>query len=887
MSMHADSVRILAARLGVPEAQVEAALSLEGLSLGPEHTQATTASRATLAPTAPPIVEESSGATEAPSSALSGLLGDRYRDLGPLGVGGMGEVRRVYDRQLRRVVAMKTLRTNLLENPAAVSRFIEEAEITAQLQHPGIIPIHDRGVLPDGRVWFTMREIEGRSFFEAIRDHHRAVDDNVEVATRRRRRLIESLHRVCAAVSHAHERGVVHRDLKPENIMMGQQGEILVVDWGLARVGRSEPEASSPSTVDSTRSARQAFLTQMGQVAGTPAYMSPEQADGALGQIGTTSDVYSLGVILYVILRGRTPFRGSDQDELLELVRGGAGHDVWESLVQVGTKEARGRAMTKPVVPTGLVEICRRAMQRKPADRFACAGALGEAIQAWLDGAQQRAEAVELVERALQQVSRIEALQQDARRLRRTAREGLVGLSPWAPVHVKAPLWDMEDRAARADAQASLLALEKEMLLHSSLTRVASLPVAHAALAALYHSVHQQTERRRKGSARVEALLRRHALALPREHPDRTRFLAYLDGRGRLSLRTDPPGATVQVYRYTEVERNMVPRDLGVLGVTPLERIVLDAGSYLCVVTCPGFVPVHYPLHIARQAHWTGGLPGMEHPPPLLLLDAETLGSGARYVPAGPMLLGDHRGVPPELADRSVWVDGFVIQTTPVTNAQYLEFLNDPSVDGDRWVPQERPNPRGEPGSRLLPRDIDGRFELAVDPDGDEWRPAMPVVYVDYAAACAYAQWLSRRSGQSWRLPTEIEWRKACQGVDGRPYPWGWVAEPTRAQNLLSGPPRQVLTDVGTFPDDCSPYGVLDMGGNCQEWTLDSEVDCRRRIADRRALVPRLDAGTSRLVCGASWTQALDAHVRNAPHQQPLTGRSGGLGFRLVRSVPA
>ena len=248
------------------------------------------------------------------------------------------------------------------------------------------------------------------------------------------------------------------------------------------------------------------------------------------------------------------------------------------------------------------------------------------------------------------------------------------------------------------------------------------------------------------------------------------------------------------------------------------------------------------------------------------------------------MRLGTHHGVPPQLVDTPIWVDGFAIQATPVTNAAYLEFLNDPAVDGLRWAPRERDNPRGEPGS-LLVAHVDGHFELSVDPDGDRWTPHMPVVYVSYAAAQAYARWLSRRTGYIWRLPTELEWRKACQGVDGRPFPWGWHPEPTRAQCLHSGPPRQILTDVATFPDDRSPYGVHDMAGNCNEWTLDRDVDFRDRIANGRARIPEYEDGASRLVCGVSWLQSLESQLQSAPQQQPITGRSGALGFRLVREV--
>ena len=886
-----DALRDLARLVGASPDAVRAALDAAGL-LDPAAGPATR-SRPTLAMWSqddPPPPDPAAPAAVRPTVAPEDWA-QRYDDRGPIGMGGMGEVRRVYDRVLRRTLAMKILRESLQHYPHIVARFIEEAEVTAQLQHPGVVPIHDRGVLPDGRLWFTMREVGGRTLEDAIAALHDGEAVGPEDRRRGQRRLVQAIRRACAAVAFAHERGVVHRDLKPSNIMLGPHDDVLVLDWGLARTPRSgeQRDAGDVAAIQTSRNTAQLHPTQIGQVAGTPAYMAPEQARGEVHQIGPWSDVFSLGITLYEALVGETPTHGASPT-----ARGGAPsadetRPMWTSAPADGAPGLDGEAPAAgtprdgdAALPSGLQAICWRALAQAPRDRFPSAGALGEALQAWLDGAQQRVQATALVAQARDRVPIQQALVEEAQRLARAAGQGLRALPPWAPIDQKAPLWALQDEAAAASRRANLASHEQEMLLHSALTRVPDLPDAHAALARHYAAVHQELERTRRDPARVEAQLRRHTGALPPQHPDRAGLRAYLDGRGLLTLHTDPPGATVTIHRLEEVQRRLVPTEGRSLGATPLDAVELPAGSYLCELRHPDRATATYPVHIGRQAHWDGRPPGETQPYPVPLLRADRVPPAARYVPAGPMLPGGHGGVPDDLAATPVWVEGFFIQETPVTNADYLAFINDPAVDGDRWAPRERPNPRGEPGSLLVARTASGRFELTIDPDGDEWTPDMPAVYVDLAAARAYAAWLSAQTNRRWRLPTELEWRKACQGVDGRPYPWGYEPEPTWAQCLLSGPGRQILTDVKTFPEDRSPYGVHDLAGNCQEWTADTELDVRARIRGGRALPPPAGVGPVHIVCGGQWNRPLERHTRRAPKSQPPLGRAGGLGFRLV-----
>ena len=207
---------------------------------------------------------------------------DRYERLGLLGTGGMGEVWRVRDRDLNRTMAMKVIRAELMERGNVLARFIEEAQCSAQLQHPGIVPVHELGRLPGGEFYFTMAEVRGRTLSEVIGEVHWASKGDrwrTSATGWTFRKLVDAFHRVCEAVAYAHARGVVHRDLKPDNVMLGAHGEVLVVDWGLAKVvGRPDhaAEAGELEPVTTDRSADSSKATRMGAVAGTPAYMPVE-----------------------------------------------------------------------------------------------------------------------------------------------------------------------------------------------------------------------------------------------------------------------------------------------------------------------------------------------------------------------------------------------------------------------------------------------------------------------------------------------------------------------------------------------------------------------------------------------------------------------------------
>ena len=219
---------------------------------------------------------------------LPDLDGTPYEILETLGRGGMGTVYLARDRRLDREVALKVIQ---LPGGAAedVERLLREARVLARLEHPGIVPVHDAGLLPDGRAFYTMKRVRGLRLDE----HARAVP----LAER-----LRAFERICEAVAFAHAHGVIHRDLKPENVMIGPFGEVLVMDWGVAKVP-SHP----PSTGEGEKAAawmRDSNLTAHGTILGTPGYMAPEQECGEIDRIDERTDVWALGALLGFLLAG-------------------------------------------------------------------------------------------------------------------------------------------------------------------------------------------------------------------------------------------------------------------------------------------------------------------------------------------------------------------------------------------------------------------------------------------------------------------------------------------------------------------------------------------------------------------------------------------------------
>lgn len=771
----------------------------------------------------------------------------RYRVGARLGQGGMGEVRRVYDARLDRHLAMKTLDPRLLHLGGPRARFLNEARITAGLQHPGIVAVHDQGERPDGVLWYTMKEVRGQTLGAVIHTVHAASKGQWQSADGwSLRRLIAALVRVCEAMAYAHARAVIHRDLKPSNIMVGEFGEVLVVDWGLAtRHGQAEPTATGPAAPDR--------MTQSGSVLGTIAYMPPEQARGDLDALGPRSDVYALGAILFKILLGRPPLL--DTTSGLQRLADDRPPDI----------ETAERRPDLPALPPALVQACATAMAADAQARPADAGVLAARIRGWLDDSERRTRALQIVHKAEELRPRGDELRALAATLRDQAAAILDPIAAYAPVAEKAPGWALQDAAEEALVQSRLADVEFIQTMRSALEQMPDLPEAHALLADHYRGQVVTAEALHDRAAAAEAM------ALLQTHDD-GRHRDWIAGRGRLCLTTEPAGAKLSIARYETVDRRLQLGAFRSLGTGPIDT-VLDRGSYMVRIAASGHAQVDLPVLIERETGWV-------QTEPVLLPPEGELGPDDVYVPAGWFIFGGDPAAPDPLPRQRLWLDGFIIRRHPVTVAEYSEFLRARRAeDGPAailaYLPQ---NVLGVDGRTLTWQD-NGQ------PPASE--PAnWPLVGVTWYAAVAYAIWCEEQTGLPWRLPHECEWEKAARGVDGRLYPWGNFTDPTWACVFDSRMGAAHRAPVHEFGGDISSYGVCGLAGNARDWCCSEYLragPCGPKV-NVEGGEPTDDG--YRISKGGAYAAILD-HSRAAGRfgARPFDAFST-LGFRLARPWP-
>jgi len=795
----------------------------------------------------------------------------------------MGEVRRVRDTRLDRVLALKCIRGKLTEDGDARERFRREARLTAQLAHPGIIPVHDVGELPDGRLYYTMPVVQGRTLADALDEVHRAVDAETWLPAPSGwtfRRLVDAFRRVCDAVAFAHASGVVHGDLKPDNIMLGAHGEVFVLDWGLAGLLGADAEDGGG---------------EPGRLVGTPAYMAPERLWAGSGALDRAADVYALGAVLYEMITGEPPYGPRKPVSVIQRLAEGPPEPAPDA----------ARRRSRPGPPSELVAAIWGAMARDPQQRPEDAGQLAAEVGAWLEGTRQLERAQVLIERARAAAVRLRDGRQESARRRERAAAELASLPPHAPPEQKRSAWDLAGQAEELELAVARSEAELTRDLHAALALVSDLPQAHALLADHHRARHEAAELR--GDAETAA---RDEVALAFHDRD-GRHRDYVEGRGRLTLISDPPGADAVLYSHVERDRRLVLERVRSLGPTPVEDEPLEMGSYLVRLRAPGHLDVCYPVYIDRQRVWDGVPPGGATPPAIALPAMGELRPEERYVPAGWFVAGGDPGAPGSRPRQRIWLDAFVVCRHPVTHGEMLAFLNELVSLGEveraaALVPRFAGAGGRGGGDPLYTADAGGGFQLADEGPASQSRG--PAVCVTWEAASEYAAWVARRDGLPWRLPGELEWEKAARGVDGRAFPWGRHLDPTFCNMRDSQADGACIASVDDFPLDESPYGIRGLAGNVRDWCLDRFGPDGPRVVDGR-WVP-LDPGTGDSLPDGALVDP-GALAPGGPVNWPRVGRGGAwcvnpvtlraayrswfapgfpsddsVGFRIVRSYP-
>jgi len=832
----------------------------------------------------------------------------RYELRSELGRGGLGRVVLALDRDLKREVALKfTLATDEVGSTNQTEdrsrRLVDEARITGQLEHPNVVPVYELGRTGEGRPFYGMRLLRGRSLrrqIDSVFDEWSELD-SIERG-RVRIRLLQTFLAVCNAVAYAHSRGVIHRDLKPDNIMVGDFGETLVIDWGLAKVvgqgDEAQDSSQGPTSVswkdrkllERIRTAREAadFRTREGAIMGTPRYAAPEQLLGRIGMVDERSDIYSLGAVLYEVLTLRSPFEG---DTIM---------DVANQAVSRGPIRPRQRA-PEMEVPEELEAVVVKAMKIDPGERFRTADELRTAIEEFLEGTRRREAAQREARRLLEEGQRLSARWLEASAAASTAEAGAArlrrGIEPWQPVEAKRPLWESERAVHDLRTEAAQAFSAATGAFTAALSYAPDLAEARLGLCDLLWQRLETAEIHRDEEEVVyfRSLIERFDTGL---------FAERLRGDGWVQVSSDPEGAEVFLFRYCEHDRKLLPvpvvtgaalplgRELGTtdpdrppealcselnrLGVAPTGFIPLAMGSYACVLRHPDRASVRLPLLVERGARVSARA---------RLPEPTEIEAAFAYIPAGPFLVGGDPDAVAAGPRRVVDLPGFFISRHPVTCREYLEFLHhlserDPD-EAHRRCPRSAPD-----GGQYWPRSADGRHAIPtatwVETGGggrrlqavpEWWEEDWPVVGVSWEDAMAYCRYASERLGRPATLPRELEWEKAARGVDGRFYPWGNDFDATYCNGNSSHRDGMRPVVVGAFPVDESPYGVRGMAGNAADWCLDSPG------ADERETLSQHEQW--RLMRGAGWA-SMDAFHRLASRgAYVMTLVLDHLGFRL------
>ena len=739
-----------------------------------------------------------------------------YVLLGELGRGGMGVVYRARREDLNREFALKVMLRP--DDPKATERFLREARAAAALSgHPGIVAVHDVGEAEDGSLYLAMDRVRGAPLDQMI--------DEMQLDPKEWARMVGH---AAEAIHFAHAHGILHRDIKPGNILAdGEMGRARVTDFGLAY------------------RAENVKLTKSGEIVGTPAYMSPEQAAG--DPLDERSDVWSLGATLYECLAGRPPFDGATALNVLAAVM---------------TKEPRRIVGA----PRDLESIVMKCLEKEPDRRYPSALALAQDIGRFVEGKPVIAKPAGFFDRLRKRVKS------------NPVAAGALALATVA-VTVGGLVVGFQHLQARARQEAVTQAFIEAGDTHRAAYEASEgqeREENYIAAWSAYQGAHRMLKTTPEHSAYMAAETALADMAwgrlqaaeadgiradAARFHNDLTqygaeRYAEALRGDGILSLNTNPSGATVECLKYVDHEGRLVAEPFMELGQTPLKSVKLPMGSYLLIIKKRGYRDTRYPVLIERLEKDV-----IEKSIPLYT--EEQIGEEFIYVPAGESILGGDSKAFNAAPREKKWVEGFLLAKHEVTFKEYAEFIYSLLRSG---IPVEQAQaycPRA-PGYGKWVWSIQGGRIKANAKGLSENTPIFGISWNDMTAYC---EWLSEKTGREITVPMSAEWERAARGADGRYFVWGNGFDASWVVGGSLDKTNQIHT-IMQGAHDVSVFGVYDLAGSMTELCFDDRY-----------------GGGSRSVRGGAWNAAesmIRAAFEGAVSQKKIMTT---LGFR-VRTQP-